>query len=292
MDGILILNKPQCISSNTAARKAMRMLGAKKGGHAGTLDPMAQGVLVVLLGKATRLSEYAMDGKKEYVASIKFGIETDTLDIWGAQTNVDIPSFTSAQLEESLDAFIGDFEQIPPMYSAIKKGGVKMYELARKGQKVELGARHVNVERIELLGNGAPNSADVLLVCSKGFYVRSFCRDLAQSLGTIGVMSGLTRVRSGDFGIAHSYSFEDIEEAIGSGVAASIVKPCDSVLGHMPMVELEYEQAKSISNGRATRILGDEGLARCYFRGSFFAIGSIKSGTLSAKKVLFDLEAL
>lgn len=219
MDGIIVVNKSAGMTSHDVVNKVRRILKTKKVGHAGTLDPIATGVLPILIGKATKLSNEVMSEKKEYIAKIKLGIKTDTGDITG---NV-IESDTEKKIKEiitdkekiinTIDSFIGVQVQTPPIYSSIKINGKKLYEYAREGKKVEIPTRQIEIYNIELLNvNENDGTIDIRVECSKGTYIRSLCEDIASKLGTVGTMLKLKRTRTGIFDIEGSYTLEEIEE--------------------------------------------------------------------------------
>ncbi|QPC81566.1 tRNA pseudouridine(55) synthase TruB [Phototrophicus methaneseepsis] len=214
--GFLNINKPTGMTSHDVVARVRRILraatGSKKVGHAGTLDPMATGVLVLCLQQATRLSEYAMRSTKVYRAEVHFGITTDSYDAEGAITaERDASHLTQAEVEAALLPFIGDIDQVPPMYSAIKKDGKKLYELARQGKSVEVEARPVTIHHIVLVRWQAPK-ATLLVTCSPGTYIRSLAYDLGEQLGVGAHLSGLVRERSGGFNLANAVSLDDLLE--------------------------------------------------------------------------------
>lgn len=197
MDGIIIVNKPSGYTSHDIVSKIRKTLNIKKVGHTGTLDPMATGVLPILLGNGTKLSKYLINHDKEYITTIKLGVKTDTGDIEGKIIEEkSIPSSYSIvdKVNEVLKSFIGKQEQIPPMYSAIKINGKKLYEYARKGQSVKIPPRNIEIYNLELL-NSQDNNIELKISCSKGTYIRTLCEDIAKSLQTVGTMASLQRTK-------------------------------------------------------------------------------------------------
>ena len=197
MDGIIIVNKPSGYTSHDIVSKIRKTLNIKKVGHTGTLDPMATGVLPILLGNGTKLSKYLINHDKEYITTIKLGVKTDTGDIEGKIIEEkSIPSSYSRvdKVNEVLKSFIGKQEQIPPMYSAIKINGKKLYEYARKGQSVKIPPRNIEIYNLELL-NSQDNNIELKISCSKGTYIRTLCEDIAKSLQTVGTMASLQRTK-------------------------------------------------------------------------------------------------
>lgn len=211
MDGILNLNKPLKMTSQTAVTRVKRALGAKKAGHAGTLDPDATGVLLICLNKATRLFDTLQTHDKEYVTTLTLGVETDTYDAAGAVVERrDVPALAPSDIEAVLDEFRGDILQVPPMYSALKRGGQPLYKLARKGETVEREARRVRISELELLSVALPEIR-LRVVCSKGTYIRSLAHDIGERLECGGHLSALTRTRSGPFRVEDALSLSEIE---------------------------------------------------------------------------------
>ncbi|MFA5389634.1 MAG: tRNA pseudouridine(55) synthase TruB [Candidatus Omnitrophota bacterium] len=212
MDGILIVNKPAGITSHDAVNFIRRKFNIKRVGHAGTLDPMATGILVMLLGKATKLSNIFMNNDKEYVAKMFFGKSTDTQDSSGKvveEKKTDSPGIE--KIEEALDNFRGDIEQVPPMVSAIKFKGKKLYQLARSGKTVAREPRKIRINSLDVLDFKFPELT-FRVSCSKGTYVRTLCEDIGRSLGIPSHMSDLIRTRSGDFLLADSKKLEELDE--------------------------------------------------------------------------------
>ena len=211
--GILIINKPKGITSHDVVAKVRKILQTKKVGHTGTLDPMATGVLVICIGAATKLVQYLTCESKIYEVEMKLGVKTDTGDITGniveeKQVNINYEE----KLHEILKKFIGKQKQIPPMYSAIKKDGVKLYKLAREGIEVEREARDIEIFSIDNVETQNNNLIRFKVHCSKGTYIRTLCEDIAQKLGTIGTMTYLNRIKTGNFEIGQAISIDEISE--------------------------------------------------------------------------------
>lgn len=214
INGILVVDKPAGYTSRDVVNRVGKILHTKKIGHTGTLDPIATGVLVLTIGKATKISELLVANQKEYVAEALLGMETDTLDHTGNRLKAETALFSKTQIEEVLQRFIGSYEQEVPIYSAVKIGGKKLYEYARNGEAVELPKREVTISQMKLLdcqSEGNQTKITFSCVVSKGTYIRSLIRDIANTLGTVGIMTNLRRTRQGEYGIADSYSLEDIE---------------------------------------------------------------------------------
>lgn len=247
-NGILLLNKEPGFTSHDAVAKLRGILRFRRIGHAGTLDPMAQGLLVMLLGKATRASEYASGAEKEYIADFILGVETDTQDTTGnvlAEAPVDV---TESQLRQALASFEGGYDQVPPMYSAIQKDGVRLYDLARKGKEVERESRFIALPLLELLSFDPPRGK-LRVRCSKGTYIRTLCHDLGQRLGCGGAMSALTRVQAGDFSLEDALTLGEVEQLVKEGTLQQHILPVDRLFASLPAVTLTEEGAKRARNG-------------------------------------------
>lgn len=247
-NGILLLNKEPGFTSHDAVAKLRGILRFRRIGHAGTLDPMAQGLLVMLLGKATRASEYASGAEKEYIADFILGVETDTQDTTGnvfAEAPVDV---TESQLRQALSSFEGGYNQVPPMYSAIQKDGVRLYDLARKGKEVERESRFIALPLLELLSFDPPRGK-LRVRCSKGTYIRTLCHDLGQRLGCGGAMSALTRVQAGDFSLEDALTLGEVEQLVKEGTLQQHILPADRLFASLPAVTLTEEGAKRTRNG-------------------------------------------
>lgn len=210
MDGIIVINKPKGITSRDVVNKVCKILSIKKVGHTGTLDPIATGVLVICVGKATKLVEVLTSDDKEYVAEVKLGILTDTLDTEGNVLKEEETIINEEDLINVLNSFVGEYMQEVPIYSAVKINGKKLYEYARNNEKVDLPKRKVCIKNIELLEFNS-DSYKFKVSVSKGTYIRSLIKDINNKLGIIGVMSNLNRIRQGKFDINNSYTLEDVE---------------------------------------------------------------------------------
>ena len=214
MNGVIIVNKPSGITSQDVVTEIRKYLKIKSVGHAGTLDPLASGVLPILISKGTRISKYLIDHDKEYIATLRLGKQTDTGDITGEvieESNVPKSAMDEENVKDVLASFIGEQSQIPPMYSAIKVGGKKLYEYARIGEKVEVKPRQIKIYDIELLNMNRDTMEIVFRVsCSKGTYIRTLCEDIAKELSTVGTMTALVRTKAGDFTLDKSIELEKL----------------------------------------------------------------------------------
>ena len=210
MDGVILINKPKGITSRDVVNEVCKILKTKKVGHTGTLDPIASGVLVVCVGKATKLVDIITSANKEYVATVKLGLLTDTLDLDGEVLKKEKVAIRKEELSKVLDSFLGTYEQEVPIYSAVKVNGKKLYEYAREGKKVNLPKRVVEIKKIELI-NITDEEYKFRVLVSKGTYIRSLIYDINRKLNVIGVMSDLVRTKQGIFNIDDAYTLEDIK---------------------------------------------------------------------------------
>lgn len=244
LNGILIVDKPKDFTSHDVIGKMRGILKMRQIGHAGTLDPIATGVLIVLLGKATRASDYLMAEQKEYIAKLVLGKTTDTQDITGNVLTESAVNVTEEQFIDAMNTFIGDIEQVPPMYSAIQIGGKRLYDLARKGIEVERKSRLINIADIELLSR-RENEYEIKVVCSKGTYIRTLCHDIGEKLGCGATMTELRRVRSGNFTLSNSCTIDNIK----NGDVDKYLIPTDKAFESFKKVVLNDAGFKRALNG-------------------------------------------
>jgi len=287
VSGFLNINKPSGMTSHDVVAKLRRGLRIKKIGHAGTLDPMATGVLVICIGQATRLSEYVMQSVKCYRARIRLGIVTDTYDLTGAVLQEKEASHIQrSQVEQALSSYTGDINQIPPMYSAIKQGGRKLYELARAGQIVERAARAVHIESITAVEWALPE-VTVDVVCSAGTYIRSLAYDIGEKLGVGAHLSALTRMSSGVFHVAEAISPDSV--LLMEDWSTQLVMP-SKALQDKPAISLNSEELEHIIHGRPiTAHNRQSDLVFSYrFDGKLIAILQYDSGLWRPHKVFSD----
>jgi tRNA pseudouridine55 synthase len=288
--GLLLLDKPEGLSSNQALQRAKRLLGAAKAGHGGSLDPLATGMLPIFLGAATRLAGYLLDARKTYRVTAKLGQATTTGDAEGAVT-ADLshePAPDAASVRTVLAAFTGEIEQIPPMFSALKRDGVPLYRLARSGVVVERAPRRVTIEALTLERYEWPTL--ILTVrCSKGTYVRTLVEDLAKAAGTVAHVAALRRLDIEPFNEDAMLPFATIERAAAEGPAAlerCLVAP-DSALARWPAVYLAAPEATRLAHGQAVPApTSGAGPIKVYDAdGGFIAIGTVREGTLHPDRV-------
>lgn len=249
MDGILCIDKPAEITSFVCCAKARRILGEKKAGHAGTLDPMATGVLPILLGKATRALDLIPTHDKRYTATMQFGLTSDTLDIWGNVQKTEKKPPVLSEIEAVWPRFCGDILQVPPMTSALKKDGKRLYELARQGIEVERQPRPITVYRLEILAYEPENGTLTFdCHCSKGTYIRSICDDIGRLLGCGAVMTALRRTGAAGFTLSDCVTFETLEAAVEK---EPYILPIEKVFSVYPAVTVSAAQAVRFRNGGA-----------------------------------------
>ena len=273
ISGILNVNKEVGISSNKCVGLVKKALNMKKVGHTGTLDLEAEGVLPIVIGKATRVSDFLMDEKKEYITEAIFGSRTDTLDWSGQVVEESDKTFTKDELISEMENFKGQITQVPPMYSAIKINGSKMYDLARKGIEVERKARKVTIYDFKLLDFDFPK-ATFKITCSKGTYIRTLIDDLGEALGSFAYVNKLTRSKVGDFVIEEAISSADLLEMEKDQIL-KYIKPVDYALKDYKEIKLDKSYFKQATNGMTMRLdaLYSDDLLRVYIEDQFIGLG-------------------
>ena len=288
MDGIIIINKEENWTSNDVVQKVKHIF-KEKVGHTGTLDPLATGVLPILIGKGTLLSKYLINHDKEYIATIKLGIKTDTGDSEGKELErreVEREMIEKNNVSNVLKSFIGKQSQIPPMYSAIKVNGKKLYEYARKGQTIEVTSRNIEIYNIELISiNNKENEITYKVNCSKGTYIRTLSEDIAKAIGTIGYMKNLIRTKVGDFEIEHSIKVSELEEK--KDYFDNFIITIESFFENKDKINLTENQVQRFLNGVKISIKKEDEIYRIYdFSNKFLGIGCIKNNFLKREIVL------
>ena len=281
--GILVVNKPKGYTSHDVVAKVRRSLNMQKVGHTGTLDPLATGVLPILLGNGTKLSQYIINHDKEYIATIKLGVKTDTGDIEGNIIEEKVVNkYSDKQIKEVLDTFKGKQKQIPPMYSAIKVKGKKLYEYARKGENIEIEPRDIEIYSIELI-DSTTNIIKIKVNCSKGTYIRVLCEDIAEKLGTIGTMQNLERTKVGDFCLEDAIQIEDIENL--ELVKQKLITP-EKIFKDLKEIELSNKELQQFLNGVKLENKNINGLYKIYCENKFIGIGKIFENKLKREYVV------
>jgi tRNA pseudouridine55 synthase len=257
VDGWVILDKPVGLGSTPAVSRVRRLFGAQKAGHGGTLDPLASGVLPIALGEATKTVPFVMDGRKEYRFTLRFGQARSTEDAEGEVTATSDLRPTDAEIRRALAAFVGEVEQVPPAFSALKIEGKRAYDLARAGQPVALKPRRVLIERLELLGRPDADHADFVVSCGKGTYIRSLGRDLALSLGTVGYLSALRRTAVGPFREEAAISLPKLEALGHIPALLGALAPVATALDDIPALALTEAQADQLRQGQPVLLTRD-----------------------------------
>jgi len=285
--GILLLDKPRGLTSNAALGRAKRILGIKKAGHTGTLDPMATGLLVLCFGEATKVSGFLLDADKAYRAEATLGVTTDSEDAEGQILEErPVPDLEKAALETVLDRFRGPIDQVPPMHSALKHQGKRLYELARQGETVERPPRQVTIHSLELLDWTTPKLS-LNVRCSKGTYIRSLVRDIGEVIGCGAHLSALRRTESAPFNLDNAITLETLNEMTAEEARALLLPP-DQALLHLPEVHLDPIQSNRLNQGQKLAGVQEAtpGLVRVYDAVGFIGIGeSDGAGHLKARRL-------
>ena len=286
MNGIVIVDKPQGWTSQDVTARLRRVFNTRRIGHGGTLDPMATGVLPVFVGRATRGVEFFEHAEKVYETLLLPGITTDTEDITGTVLTQTETHITAEAVETVLPQFRGEIMQIPPMYSALKVNGQKLYDLARKGKEVERQPRPITIHELTLLGVGA-EGIRLRVRCSKGTYIRTLCKDIGAALGCGGCMAALRRVQAGEYTIEESVPLEILLE---STEPEKHLRPVDSMFRNHPAVTLSPKQELRCRNGNSFSVKMDEGTYRAYGQnGEFLMLAQVENGIMTTVKSFFEV---
>ena len=286
MNGIVIIDKPQGWTSQDVTARLRRVFNTRRIGHGGTLDPMATGVLPVFVGRGTRGVEFFEHAEKIYETVLRPGMTTDTEDITGTvltQTEVNI---TAEMVEAVLPQFRGDIMQVPPMYSALKVDGQKLYDLARKGKEVERQPRPITIHELTLLGV-EEDGIHLRVHCSKGTYIRTLCKDIGQALGCGGCMAALRRVQAGEYTISESVPLMELLE---TAEPEKYLRPVDTMFRNYPAITLTAKQEIRCRNGNSFSVTMDPGIYRAYSQnGEFLMLAKVEDGTMSTVKSFFEV---
>ena len=286
MQGIIVINKPQGFTSQDVVSKVKKILNVKKAGHTGTLDPMATGVLPILLGNYTKLSKYLIEHNKTYIAKIKLGQKTDTGDIEGKiveEKNVNLNVFKEEYLREVLNSFLGKQKQIPPMYSAVKVDGKKLYEYARSGETVEVKPRDIEIYDINLLSfDKERTEIEISVSCSKGTYIRVLCENIAEKLETVGYMNSLNRILVDKFSIDNAIDFETLEKnKENQDFIKKTIIMMEEVFSDLPKIVLNSRKLELFLNGVMLTFKNPDDLYNIYDEnGNYIGTGTIKNELL------------
>ncbi len=293
VDGIVLLDKPEGLTSNAALQRVRRAFRARKAGHTGSLDPLASGLLPVCLGQATKACGFLLDADKAYRFRLALGIRTSTGDRAGETVETaPVPSLDADRVRAATAPFLGESTQVPPMYSALKHQGQRLYRLARAGVEVERAPRRIRIERLDWLGAG-DDGLDFEVACSKGTYVRTLSEDLARALGTVGHVASLRRTGLGPFTGQRMHTLEEIEAAGGESGLEGMLLTVDTALPGLPAIQLEGGAEASILQGRTVAMAGP-GAARVRIYGSggrFLGTGrmSAEGGRLAPERIMVEV---
>ena len=289
MSGILLVDKEQDWTSNDVVAKLKGVLHERRIGHSGTLDPMATGLLVLFVGRATRAVEFAESHAKRYLAGLRLGLSTDTQDITGRVLKCSQTPVSREELLAVLDEFTGEINQIPPMYSAIKVKGQKLYDIARRGGEVERKPRQITISTLTLLGReGEDWQLDVC--CSKGTYIRTLCHDIGEKLGCGGCMSSLRRIQAGEFTVDQAHTIGQIRQTADEGRAESLLIPVDSLFREYPALTASAKAEQRLRCGNSIKCAARDGRVRVYSEsGEFLLLGQVSGGELKTIKSFFEV---
>lgn len=295
--GIINVYKELGWTSSDVVVKLRRILGIKKIGHTGTLDPMAEGVLPVCVGRATQLSDYIMDKDKVYLATLKLGISTDTQDTAGAVLHTQPCAFTQHEIEQACQKFIGEIEQVPPMYSAIKQNGKKLYELARQGVVVERKPRQIRIDSIQVVACVAPDEWVIRVFCSKGTYIRTLCADIGTSLGVGGHMKALVREACGSYELENALRITEIEQRKVDD-DLSFITNMEQAVQKFPRADVLPNFRHHFLNGldadfrrfTCEQPLEAGDIVRVYIQDELCALGQLKADQLHIKCLLTEVD--
>ena len=290
MNGILLVDKPRDWTSFDVAAKLKGLCRTRRIGHSGTLDPMATGLLVMFLGRATRAVPFAEEHDKRYLASLRPGLVTDTQDVTGNVLEENDCAVTAGELEEALRAFRGEIEQIPPMYSAIRVGGRRLYDIARRGGEVERKPRPVTIRSLELLGQDENGDFLLDVRCSKGTYVRTLCHDIGQSLGCGACLSALRRTEVGAFRVEDAHTMDELIAAAETGTIESMLLGIETLFPNLRRIGVDAEAERRIRCGNPAATSEEDGRALVYGAdGKLLMLGEIKDGVMSTIKSFFEV---
>jgi tRNA pseudouridine55 synthase len=283
IDALLLLDKPQGVSSNTALQQARRLIGAEKGGHTGALDPLATGLLPLCFGEATKIAGLLLAERKAYETLAKFGSETDTCDAEGEITATH-PVGDLSRLPELAKTVVGRIQQVPPIYSALKKGGEPLYAKARRGEAVDIAAREVEVHAIDVLEIGA-DTARLRIECGSGTYIRSLVRDLGRALGGGAHVAELRRLWVEPFREPRMVTLDELAAAKAAGTIESLLLPIEAGLAHLPRLDLDADQARRLGQGQTMFWAATEGDYAAWHEDRVLGLVQVRHGRLMPKRL-------
>ena len=286
MQGILIVNKPSGYTSQDVVSKVKKILNIKKAGHTGTLDPLATGVLPIMLGDYTKLSKYLIEHDKTYIAKVRLGEKSSTGDLEGEiidKKAVDEKKLNPENVCKILNSFLGKQKQKPPIYSSIKINGKKLYEYARNGEKVEISERDIEIYNIELI-NISDNEIEVKVSCSKGTYIRTLCEDIAQRLNTVGLMSYLNRIKVDRFEIKDAVTLEELEKE-KENIENRLIN-MEDLFSNLNKIELDKRKTELFLNGVMLTYSKTDGLYNIYTENKYLGLGTIKNNLLKRDVII------
>ena len=289
MNGILLIDKPPLWTSNAVVSKLKGVLKERRIGHSGTLDPLATGLLAVFAGRATRAVSFAESHDKRYTAALRLGIRTDTQDISGNVISKGQTDVKDEELDRVLSCFVGEIEQTPPMYSAVRVNGKRLYELARKGIEVERKPRKITVYSIERKGR---ESGDIVLdiKCSKGTYIRTLCSDIGEMLGCGACMSALRRTEAGMFSVENAYTLDEVIREAEIGDVSSLLLPTETIFSEYERITVSASAEAKVRNGNPVSFSAPDGTYRvCSQQGEFLALGKCEDGIMKTIKSFFEV---
>ncbi|MBQ6047723.1 MAG: tRNA pseudouridine(55) synthase TruB [Oscillospiraceae bacterium] len=284
-----MIDKPPLWTSNDVVSKLKGVLKERRIGHSGTLDPLATGLLVVFAGRATRAVSFAESHDKRYTAGLRLGLRTDTQDISGNVISQEQTDIKDEELDRVLSCFVGEIEQTPPMYSAVRVNGKRLYELARKGIEVERKPRKITVYSIERKGR---ESGDIVLdiKCSKGTYIRTLCSDIGERLGCGACMSTLRRTEAGMFSVENAYTLDEVIREAEIGDVSSLILPTETIFSEYERITVSASAEAKVRNGNPVSFSAQDGTYRvCSQQGEFLALGRCENGIIKTIKSFFEV---
>ncbi len=289
--GILILNKPSDWTSFDVIAKARGIIGTRKLGHSGTLDPMATGVLPIFIGRATKAVDMQIIKDKEYIAVFKLGLNTDTGDITGEIINQRPVYANKEKVLAEIENFKGEIKQYPPMYSAVKVNGQPLYKLARQGVTVERKKRTAIIKEIEMLDhNEEKNTYTIRVLCGEGTYIRTLVEDIGENIGCGAVLTSLTRTKACGYSLEDTITLEDLQKARDEDRIDELIIDVDTVFMHLDRIDLTEELSVRIMNGARSRISKPDGDYRVYYQDKFYAVANVTDKKMSVVKLFIDKE--